>query len=58
MNKVTAEARQRDSAVILFDPGDYCALTIKPHLTSFLKRTKICPAKGIDRIKKYDILEL
>ena len=27
MNKVTAEARQRDSAVILFGPGDYCALT-------------------------------
>ena len=28
MNKVTAEARQRDSAVILFGPGDYCALTV------------------------------
>ena len=31
MNKVTAESRQRDSAVILFGPGDYCALTIVPY---------------------------
>ena len=27
MNKVTAEACERDSAVTLFGPGDYCALT-------------------------------
>ena len=27
MNKVTAESRWRDSAVTLFGPGDYCALT-------------------------------
>lgn len=27
MNKVTAESRERDSAVTLFGPGDYCALT-------------------------------
>ena len=25
--KITAESRWRDSAVILFGPGDYCALT-------------------------------
>ena len=29
MNKVTAESRQRDSAVTLFGPGDYCALTLQ-----------------------------
>ena len=29
MNKVTAESRERDSAVTLFGPGDYCALTKK-----------------------------
>ena len=28
MNKVTAESRERDSAVTLFGPGDYCALTV------------------------------
>ena len=27
MNKVTAESCERDSAVTLFGPGDYCALT-------------------------------
>ena len=27
MNKVTTESRERDSAVTLFGPGDYCALT-------------------------------
>ena len=27
MNKVTAEACERDSAVTLFGTGDYCALT-------------------------------
>lgn len=28
-NEQTAESRSRDSAVTLFEPGDYCALTIE-----------------------------
>ena len=39
MNKVTAESRERDSAVTLFGSGDYCALTHSP------------PAESIDREK-------
>ena len=34
MNKVTAESCERDSAVTLFGPGDYCALT---YLEDFLR---------------------
>lgn len=33
MNKVTAESCERDSAVTLFGPGDYCALTKKMNNT-------------------------
>ena len=31
-NEQTAESRERDSAVTLFGPGDYCALTFSPLL--------------------------
>ena len=43
MNKVTAEACERDSAVILFGPGDYCALTLNTKLVAYndMKKTKI-----------------
>ena len=43
MNKVTAESRERDSAVILFGPGDYCALTKKTNLVEVkLRLTLYC----------------
>ena len=36
-NEQTAESRERDSAVTLFGPGDYCALTIESTAVEFYR---------------------
>lgn len=39
MNKVTAESCERGSAVTLFGPGDYCALTLDYNLVHLNMQT-------------------
>ena len=40
MNKVTAESRERDYAVTLFGPGDYCALTLNLNMYLYCEYTE------------------
>ena len=40
MNKVTAESCERDSAVTLFGPGDYCALTLEKEAESLTQAAR------------------